>query len=611
MNLPPFQYEPLPDGSIRLLKVQEDVSGGHIRGELITEEFTNDLQFYALSYVWGSATCSHAIACNGSNFPVTENLHEALFALSPVLNTNQLPIWIDAICINQRDYDEKAREVQRMDEIYRKAKLVLVWLGPEDKDSNLAMRHIEEFAKILPGIERPPHWRDLATYDLPSKDDPVWPAIGHLYRRNWFGRLWTFQEAVLATQLRVYCGRESVEWELLALVGSELNRTQLFCLAIRSTEIAATQDGFRAVADVSWAKRFRKLVGDDLARLEAKLDPESVEGVAYSQDHAHVPFASLLQVSQDRLCADIRDRVYGMMSLTSEEFRRHIPISYSRGLRQLYIDTGKACMEQDRSLTYLQMVAGKPRSDDLPSWCSNLSHAIVEILPFDVYLRAGHLMEEGRTRKASIKIVPDEDYIEIIGFRADRVASVVPPGGSFRTGPMMDREKRRHAWLQKCHQLAESTQHLRPDADLTLDHVYAITANTISRVRDGEALRLSLQDNMLYIESQSKGLFAEELYRSPKERMQLFTDTTDQLYRSCSGRSYFTTTSGRVGLGPPEVLAGDIIVVFYGTRPAFLLRERGAGEAFEFVGDAFVHGFMELSRTPKSDIGEDEVFRII
>jgi hypothetical protein len=39
--------------------------------------------------------------------------------------------WIDAICINQKDSDERGQQVQFMAKIYNQAHRVIVWLGVE------------------------------------------------------------------------------------------------------------------------------------------------------------------------------------------------------------------------------------------------------------------------------------------------------------------------------------------------------------------------------------------------------------------------------------------------------------------------------------------------
>lgn len=303
-----FQHDKLPRGCIRLLRVERFDSAGRLECSLKSNEITDSLEFYALSYVWGSDITSRTIRCNSKDLPVTESLHEALTALQPSLAGDTCPIWVDAICINQRDDAEKEREVAHMDDIYRRAKSGLIWLGLAARNSDIAMRYIENFATALPKLKHPPRIEDLEKLGLPHKDHPVWCAIGHLYRRNWFGRLWTFQEAVLATSLKVICGQETADWEPFCQVGSELNHTQLFLHAISNQDLKDVEDGFRAVSYVSWAKMYRKMVGDDLAK-EAGNDPNSSDGKLFSETAAHQHFASLLLVSQHKLCRDPRDRV--------------------------------------------------------------------------------------------------------------------------------------------------------------------------------------------------------------------------------------------------------------------------------------------------------------
>jgi Heterokaryon incompatibility protein (HET) len=97
-----------------------------------------ELKFLALSYVWGDATQKFPILLDGRVFYVTLSLLEALKRLQHADYT--VPIWIDAICINQADNQEKRQQVQRMGDIYRSAQLVIDMLGPGAGNSNTAMK---------------------------------------------------------------------------------------------------------------------------------------------------------------------------------------------------------------------------------------------------------------------------------------------------------------------------------------------------------------------------------------------------------------------------------------------------------------------------------------
>ena len=57
--------------------------------------------------------------------------------------------------------------------------------------------------------------------------------------------------------------------------------------------------------------------------------------------------------------------------------------------------------------------------------------------------------------------------------------------------------------------------------------------------------------------------------------------------------------------------SNDVVVIIYGARLVFVLRHNTTPGMFDFVGDAFVHGLMELNRTAEDDMGETETFRIV
>jgi hypothetical protein len=89
--------------------------------------------YEAISYVWGDATLSCSVVCNSQLVPVTQSLHQALLRLR--LPDRTRTVWIDGLCINQTDDTEKSHQVQLMQRIFRDARRVLVWLGPDDSDA--------------------------------------------------------------------------------------------------------------------------------------------------------------------------------------------------------------------------------------------------------------------------------------------------------------------------------------------------------------------------------------------------------------------------------------------------------------------------------------------
>jgi hypothetical protein len=82
--------------------------------------------YQALSYNWGDAEPTCLIMVNDQPSWITSNLAEAIHHL---IEKQGLDIWIDAICINQKDDVEKSWQVQQMQQVYEHAESVIVWLG--------------------------------------------------------------------------------------------------------------------------------------------------------------------------------------------------------------------------------------------------------------------------------------------------------------------------------------------------------------------------------------------------------------------------------------------------------------------------------------------------
>ncbi|KAF2029449.1 HET-domain-containing protein, partial [Setomelanomma holmii] len=139
-----FEYQPLDTtiASFRLIRVLPTRSAdGHLRLKLwhdivsVKPHREAKRPYRCLSYRWGDQTCRKPILLNGKLFFVGTNLHDFLeetFIWSrspPNRSIFDEALWIDSICINQESVEERGHQVQRMERIYARARLVLVWLG--------------------------------------------------------------------------------------------------------------------------------------------------------------------------------------------------------------------------------------------------------------------------------------------------------------------------------------------------------------------------------------------------------------------------------------------------------------------------------------------------
>ena len=131
-------YRPLPPKTqtIRLLDILPGIWADEIQVELREISIDNARNHYTtISYTWGNieATRQVLITCNNRRVPISENLSTILRRLrQPGCS---VPVWADALCINQIDDTERTHQVGLMGEIYRNSSETIIWLGEQtDKD---------------------------------------------------------------------------------------------------------------------------------------------------------------------------------------------------------------------------------------------------------------------------------------------------------------------------------------------------------------------------------------------------------------------------------------------------------------------------------------------
>ncbi|OTA95277.1 hypothetical protein M434DRAFT_28962 [Hypoxylon sp. CO27-5] len=212
-----YQYQKrLGPSNIRVLRIQPGLKESPIECQLEECSLISDRVEEALSYVWGEPIFNKTIKIDGSSFRITTNLNNILHSLRhrDVART----IWIDAVCINQSDMEEKVHQVRLMRDIYSKGHKTSIWLGhwpqeqmiPElnlmDDPTNVLAPAPEGFGGVL-----------MDQYDLVSilekileyQTDSAWDekrlalsimlirCVNIIKMHKWWERVWTIQEAAL------------------------------------------------------------------------------------------------------------------------------------------------------------------------------------------------------------------------------------------------------------------------------------------------------------------------------------------------------------------------------------------------------------------------------
>ncbi|KAF2177501.1 HET-domain-containing protein [Zopfia rhizophila CBS 207.26] len=208
----PYRYSSLPPGNdnIRLLRLipNEDETAA-IKCQLFNyslEPGRGTHLYEALSYVWGNPNETVPIFINEHVLLVTASLHAALLHLRD--RSFERIIWVDAICINQADNEEKGYQIQSMGKIYGQATRVIVWLGKAEDDSDQALEAI----------------RSAAEAESTNVSNNTQKAVLALLQRSWFERTWVLQEIASARRVLIMCGPAEINGYAFC---SGLNRLKL------------------------------------------------------------------------------------------------------------------------------------------------------------------------------------------------------------------------------------------------------------------------------------------------------------------------------------------------------------------------------------------------
>lgn len=122
----------IENDEIRLLILEPGRRNTPLECRLVRCRVSDDTWYEALSYAWGDAPSQNMLKCNGEMIRITESLKSALKYIRHPLARRVL--WVDAVCIDQQDTEERGHQVQRMSQIYSQAKRVIVWHGEETSE---------------------------------------------------------------------------------------------------------------------------------------------------------------------------------------------------------------------------------------------------------------------------------------------------------------------------------------------------------------------------------------------------------------------------------------------------------------------------------------------
>lgn len=289
-----FEYSALhATTSKRLLKVLPGCGDGvHV----VLYEETRATPYRCLSYTWGALTpsCQHHV--NGHTMEVGKNLHDFLVVASTRLVKE--PIWIDAICINQQDDQEKSVQVQRMGIIFRGAFEVIIWLGNDAGVADL-FDWINRWQRKMLQPKPPPHLFEAAKR---CAVHPYWT------------RVWILQEVFLARSLSLLCGPSEVHPDDFKRY-MDRDRDSLW----RKTNLLSESTKAQSLA--------RCKLDEDESYLRIRQFFREIQDL---KSGTSLDFwATFEHLAYNAKCFDPRDKIYSVLAITGEDSSFHVDYAES------------------------------------------------------------------------------------------------------------------------------------------------------------------------------------------------------------------------------------------------------------------------------------------
>lgn len=574
-------------------------------------------RYTALSYAWGDPTMTQDLVLDGQRLQVTQNLASALDHLLAEHRDHgegAIVLWVDAVCIDQRNEVEKNHQVSQMGTIFRTAERTLIWLGPASADSDLAVQTLRELKPLSHGLQRL-HVRswssvafDAATSDptvqavqealdavlaaLRGGDSARLRAVGALYERPWFRRVWVLQERALSRSCVLYCGREGIAWDTF-------------------------YEGFWLLCGL---RDYVNLVGggrQDSAALAAFLTEalDRVTPVAFTPFcRSLMQLFSLLARMAPRAqlqASDKRDYVYALLSLVEPQSSPRIAVDYSKSWATVRKEVGATCLSYygPRMLSFagggsFAELDADAEAQKAPSWAPDWSSPyLVEPLytPSIFILRrrvpSPYSASKGWSQ-GPLGVFTADGRMDIRALHVDDITYLAQPFSEARDfADDTARVASLSAWLR--------------DLDTMLSHPNMVYG---SEEQVYHALWRTPIANRAYVHHWETGDASAEThwaYRAVRANdVDRAIKYTNIAYSKLFRRRPFRTAKGYIGLGPLRICEGDSIWILPGADVPFVFRPTGHG-SFTVIGEAYVHGVMSGELCKKQNVTKLRVISLV
>ncbi|KAI5457047.1 heterokaryon incompatibility protein-domain-containing protein [Mariannaea sp. PMI_226] len=544
-----YEYKSLPVGGFARYLVLQPASSD--TDPLVCNLYTARLEefppFEAISYVWGSSAKNRPITCDGNAFYITENLLEALHQVRLVNKPRTL--WVDLICINQTDAEERGHQVSMMGQIYKTSICTLICMGISDRV------HAPIVADLVSKVDSMTQdvfgradfsWRPRS-FPFPSDSDPLlshggWESFNVLLQKPWFGRGWVVQEAALGTQTLVLWANTAIDW--LKIVQTYIWGIHRALMLPNIQKTVAVRSPFRGAVTF---------------RLEGAIQP--------------LKFLERLDCARWLDFTDPRDRIYALLGLPSgNEWVPTLKPSYMVPDMHIYRDFACEYLRISQDLDILHFL----HNDDstlasefaswIPRWNIRLYSSYSGTL--NNYSRFSRCIVS-QVSSPKIMVSSDQTTLEVRAILLDTVAF---------TSAKFDQSSTTSEDVASLWETVSTLPNPLPYLSSPLKAFVTIFRCGVYR---GVFTEWETRQSA-YMRLLSRNLSREDVSYGDAEAFH--TSKMEDVHN----KRFLVTNRGYYGLAPGVVQEGDICCVIFGTKSPFILRKTDKVGHYKVVGSALI-----------------------
>ncbi|KAE8440795.1 hypothetical protein EG329_006573 [Mollisiaceae sp. DMI_Dod_QoI] len=513
---------------------------------------------------------------NGYYYRVTRNLDEALRQLISWQDRTKhySYVWIDALCINQEDPQERNHQVKKMRSIYEQAECVMISLGEAAEDSHLAFELAEELVSLEETGQDSSAW--MSSPDRTKH----FVAFDLLLTRPYWSRVWVVQEVNSARRAEIMCGEDFILWTKLLQAQNIINSNQGLLWKLARDEPCLSD----FPSDV-WYEGPRGL----LSHIGSQ-EPSLFEALRW-----HCTKVSSLA----------EDKVYAILGITSARDDPRIVIDYSRGVQQVYIDTTTYIIQSTKRLDIICGMQCTQRSNlGLPSWVIDWVDAYTSCL---LDGSTGE-MEAARSSEARVTFGQDGRSLTVEGMYLGTVSSVVDrlnPGDLAESFDLLEDFHRSRLLIGPPEEVPLSKLltfcktftcgRILREVELLADG----SDDDARRTMLGTFGHLAGQKGFGNLGQPSKELAESISHEFTNDYLETWGNVMLSDFKTIlASRRFFICENGLQGSGLNQVVVGCKVCIFLGcatpvvVRPIATPANGDGGERFEVIGDAYIDGYM-------------------